>query len=137
MQEIFIYIFFTKDNEQIHCYFFLCKVHIFLQYSRLKRWFQSSFRLLMPKCLTGLMKPWELTFHRIWFHPDQRLGWNYTVKLTQVCQTAWKKSYRKVHQFLSSCCNIFLPSNGLEINREIGAPWIRFQMVQFLSWLEL
>ena len=136
-RDIYLLFFFNKRWWAILFYIFLCKIHSFLQYFRIQRWFWNSFRLLMSKCLTGLMKPWELTFHRIWFHPDQRSGWNYTVKLTQVCKTAWTRVTETCTTLLSSCFSIFLPSNGLELNKEAGGPWVRFQMAQIFPWLEL
>ena len=57
-------------------------------------------------------------------------------KINTGMSNSLNKSYRKMHQFLSSSCSIFLPSNGLELNREIGGLWVIFPMVQLLSWLE-
>ena len=57
-------------------------------------------------------------------------------KINTGMSNSLNKSYRKVHQFLSSSFSIFLPSNGLELIREVEDPWISFPMVQFFSWLE-
>ena len=86
----------------------------------------------MQKSSTYLRKPCKSIFNKILFHLNMRLGWNYTVKTVEVCQTDLTEVPESVPDW-SVDTNMIPTSDGFLVNREDLALCLSFPEVQI--WL--
>ena len=137
MQEIFIYFFLTKDDEQFHFFIFFMQGPQLSATCQISKMISKLFQAPDAKMLNRANETLRTNFSQNLISPWSEIGVKLYSKINTGMSNNLNKSYRKWHRFLSSCFSIFLPSNGLELNREVEDPWIIFPMVQLLSWLEL